>query len=319
MNTAHGAPGARVLGLGGYRPARVLSNDDIAAMGVDTHDEWIRDRVGIATRHIAAEDETVVDMAVAAGGKALAAAGVEPSDVDLVITATCTLETQLPGASASVASRLGIVAPGAFDLNAACAGFCYGLSVAADAVRCGSARTVLLIGAEKLSAWIDWTDRSTCIIFGDGAGAAVIGPSDTAGIGPVVWGSDGDKASTIAVASRTTFITMEGQAVFRWATTQMGKVALEACERAGVAPKDIAVAVPHQANLRIVEAVVRRLGAPDAVIARDIVDTGNTSSASVPLALSRLVERGEARSGDPVLVLAFGAGLTYAGQVLTCP
>ncbi len=318
MRSAAGSPGARILGLGHYRPAKVMSNAEIAEI-VDTSDEWIRSRVGVATRHVAADDESVVDMAVAAAGKAMAAAGASAADIDLVITATCTLESSLPGASATVATRLGIPNPGAFDLNAACAGFCYGLSVANDAIRGGSASRVLLIGAEKLSAWVDWTDRSTCIIFGDGAGAAVVGPSETTGIGPVVWGSDGTKASAIQIPQRGSPIQMEGQTVFRWATTMMGGVALEACRRAGVTPKDIKVVVPHQANLRIVDAIVRQLGATDAVVARDVVDSGNTSAASVPLALSRLVESGEARTGDQALVLAFGAGLTFAGQVLVCP
>ena len=318
MRAADSSPGARILGLGHYRPAKVMTNADIAKV-VDTSDEWIRSRVGVATRHVAADDESVVDMAVAAGGKALAAAGVDAGDIDLVVTATCTLEASLPGASATVATRLGIPSPGAFDLNAACAGFCYGLSVANDAIRSGSAGRVLLIGAEKLSAWVDWTDRSTCIIFGDGAGAAVVGPSGTTGIGPVVWGSDGNKASAIQISQRGAPIQMEGQTVFRWATTIMGGVALEACRRAGVSPKEIRVAVPHQANLRIVDAIVRQLGATEAVVARDIVDSGNTSAASVPLALSRLVETGEARTGDPALLLAFGAGLTFAGQVIACP
>ncbi len=318
MNSALGSPGARIMGLGHYRPSKVLTNHDIAKL-VDTSDEWIRDRVGIASRHIAADDESVVDMAVAAAGKALAAAGVEPDSIDLVVVASCTLEAPLPGASATVATRLGIPSPGAFDLNAACAGFCYGLTVANDAIRCGSARRVLLVGAEKLSAWVDWTDRGTCIIFGDGAGAAVVGPSETTGIGPVVWGSDGSKSAAITIPRRGALMQMEGQKVFRWATTAMGKVALEACRRAGVAPHDLSIVVPHQANLRIVEAIVRQLGATDAVVARDIVDSGNTSAASIPIALSRLVERGEARTGDEALVLAFGAGLTFAGQVITCP
>jgi 3-oxoacyl-[acyl-carrier-protein] synthase-3 len=318
VNSVTGSPGARILGLGHYRPSKVLTNHDIAQL-VDTSDEWIRDRVGVVSRHVAADDESVADMAVAAAGKAMAAAGVEASGIDLVVAASCTLEAPLPGASATIATRLGIPSPGAFDLNAACAGFCYGLSLANDAIRCGSARQVLLVGAEKLSAWVDWNDRSTCIIFGDGAGAAVIGPSETTGIGPVVWGSDGSKAAAITISERGAPIHMEGQAVFRWATTMMGKVALEACGRAGIAPEDIAIVVPHQANLRIVDAIVRQLGATNAVVARDIVDSGNTSAASVPLALSRLVERGEARTGDEALVLAFGAGLTFAGQVITCP
>jgi len=318
VNDTIGASGARIMGLGHYRPARILSNDEIAET-VPTSDAWIRERVGIATRHIAAADESVVDMGVAAAGKAMAAAGVEPGEIDLVIAASCTLESSLPGAAATIATRLQIPGPGAFDLNAACAGFCYGLSLANDAIRMGSARRVLLVGSEKLSSWVDWTDRSTCIIFGDGAGAAVIGPSATSGIGPVVWGSDGSKAAAIHIPDRTTLMHMDGQAVFRWAITAMGAAAREACRRAGVDPQDIAIAVPHQANLRIVDAIVRQLGATNAVVARDIVDTGNTSAASVPLALSRLVEQGAARTGDLALLIAFGAGLTYAGQVITCP
>ena len=318
MTAAMVPAGARILGLGHYRPAKVITNEDIAQI-VDTTDEWIRSRVGVVTRHIAANDESVIDMAVAAAGKALATAGVEPSHIDLVITATCTLESSIPSASAIIATRLGIPKPGAFDLNAACAGFCYGLSVANDAVRGASASRVLLIGAEKLSAWVDWSDRSTCIIFGDAAGAAVVGPSETIGIGPVVWGSDGGKASAIQVADRGARIQMEGQTVFRWAISVMGGVALEACRRAGVAPKDLKVVVPHQANLRIVDAIVHQLKATEAVVARDIIDSGNTSAASIPLALSRLVETGDAHTGDPALVLAFGAGLTFAGQVIACP
>ena len=177
MQLTEAAPGARILAFGGYQPARVVTNDDLA-VSVDTTDEWIRSRVGIASRRIAAPDETVADMAVAAGGKALAASGLAASDIDLVIVATCTAEVPIPNVAATVATRLGIVAPGAYDLNAACAGFCYALGTASDAVRAGSSRHVLVIGAEKLSQWVDWTDRSTCIIFADGAGAAVVGRAD---------------------------------------------------------------------------------------------------------------------------------------------
>jgi 3-oxoacyl-[acyl-carrier-protein] synthase-3 len=222
-----------------------------------------------------------------------------------------------------VATRLGITAPGAYDLNAACAGFCYALGTASDAVRAGSARNVLVIGAEKLSQWVDWTDRSTCIIFADGAGAAVVSPltdPDAApGIGPVVWGSDGGMADKIYIADRNSFIYQEGQAVFRWATTALHPVALKACEKAGVDPASLAAFVPHQANLRIVEAIARKLGAPQALVANDIVHAGNTSSASIPLALSRMIERGELSSGDAVLLLGFGAGISYAGQVIKVP
>jgi len=313
-----GAPYARILGLGEHRPAAVVTNDDLAAR-VDTNDQWIRDRVGVVSRRIAAPDESVVDMAAAAGGKAVAACGLQPADIDLVIVATCTMPSQIPNAAAQVAARLGIRAPGAFDVNAACAGFVYGVSTAASAVVSGTARHVLVIGAEKLSDWTDWDDRSTCIIFADGAGAAVVGPSDTPAIGPVAWGSAGDLADTIEVKDRLSYLRQEGQAVFRWATTALVPVAREACELAGVDTAELAAFVPHQANLRIIEAIARKLGAGQAVLARDIVESGNTSSASIPLALCQLVERGEVASGAPTLLLGFGAGLTYAGQVVLCP
>ncbi|HXP22269.1 MAG TPA: beta-ketoacyl-ACP synthase III [Streptosporangiaceae bacterium] len=320
------AAGAKVLAFGGYQPARVVTNDELAAL-VDTNDEWIRSRVGIESRRLAAEDETVADMAVAAGGKALAASGLSPADIDLVIVATCTPEVMIPNTSAVVARRLGITAPGAFDLNAACAGFCYALAGAGDAVRAGSARNVLVIGAEKLSHWVDWTDRATCIIFADGAGAAVVGratgpdgsPDAVPGIGPVVWGSDGDMADKICIRDRNSFIFQEGQSVFRWATTALHPIAQQACEAAGVHPTELAVFVPHQANLRIVEALAKRLGAPQAKVATDIVTAGNTSSASIPLALSRMTEQGELASGDKALLIGFGAGVCYAAQVITIP
>ncbi len=322
MRLTEGSAGARILAFGGYQPARVLTNEELSAT-VDTTDEWIRSRVGIASRRIAGPDETVADMAVAAGGKALAGSGRSPADIDLVIVATCTPEVQIPNTAATVARRLGIDAPGAYDLNAACAGFCYALASASDAVRTGTATHVLVIGAEKLSQWVDWTDRSTCIIFADGAGAAVVGPladpQDAAGIGPVAWGSAGDMADKIYISDRDSFIIQEGQAVFRWATTALAPVALRACERAGVDPSELAAFVPHQANLRIIESIARKLGAPQAIVADDIVTAGNTSSASIPLALSRMIERGELPSGAPVLVMGFGAGICYAAQVITVP
>jgi 3-oxoacyl-[acyl-carrier-protein] synthase III len=320
MRLTEGHAGARVLAFGGYQPARVVTNDELS-QSVDTNDEWIRSRVGIASRRIAGPDETVGDMAVQAGGKALAASGLSPADIDLVIVATCTPEVQIPNVAAAVAKRLGIAAPGAYDLNAACAGFCYGLANAADAVRTGTARNALVIGAEKLSQWVDWTDRSTCIIFADGAGAAVVGPAvdDEPGIGPVFWGSDGDLADKIYIEDRNSFIIQEGQAVFRWATSALAPIAIRACEKAGVEPSELAAFIPHQANLRIVEAIARRLGAPNAVVASDIVTAGNTSSASIPLALSRMIERGEVASGSHALLLGFGAGMCYAAQVITVP
>jgi 3-oxoacyl-[acyl-carrier-protein] synthase-3 len=313
--------GARILAFGGYRPDTVVTNDDLAKR-VDTNDEWIRSRVGIQSRRIAGPDESVEDMATAAGGKALAASGLSPADIDLVIVATCSTILPMPSVAAIAAHRLGIVAPGAYDLNAACAGFCYALGTASDAVKAGSARNVLVIGAEKMSDWVDWDDRSTCIIFADGAGAAVVtatGEDEPSGIGPVVWGSAGDQGQKIQVTGRTGAITQDGQAVFRWATTAIAPVALRACERAGVSPADLSAFIPHQANLRIVEAIARKLGIPREKVADDIVHSGNTSSASIPLALSRMAEQGQLESGTPALLVGFGAGLSYASQVITLP
>ena len=310
--------GTKILGFGGYQPDKVVTNDDLSKI-VDTSDEWIRARVGIQSRRFARDDETVADMAEAAGAKALAASGLEPSEVDLVIVATCSTESPMPNVAATVAHRLGIPAPGAYDLNAACAGFCYGIGAASDSVRAGSARNVLVIGAEKMTSWIDMTDRSTCIIFADGAGAAVVGQSESAGIGPVVWGSAGDQAQKITIEGRNGSLKQDGQAVFRWATTAIAPVALEACRRAGVTPADITAFVPHQANLRIIEAIARKLGIPRERVADDIIHAGNTSSASIPLALSRMAEQGRLQPGTPALLIAFGAGLSYASQVITVP
>ncbi|RBY85926.1 beta-ketoacyl-ACP synthase III [Blastococcus sp. TF02A-26] len=313
-----GAPGARILGFGGYRPRRRVTNDELSQT-METNDEWIQSRVGIAERRWASDDETLVEMAVAAGGKALAASGVAPDDVDMVILASATLEHPIPGIGPQVAHRLGITRPGAFDLNAGCAGFCYSLEVASNAIRSGSARHVLIVGAERLTDVIDQTDRATAVIFADGAGAAVVGPADEPGIGPVAWGSDGDQSSAIEMAG-TGRIAMAGQAVYRWATTRLTATLEQAMAEAGVTVDDIDVFAPHQANLRIIESMHKRLGFPErTVVARDIVRTGNTSAASIPLALEALLESGEAKSGDLALVLGYGAGLTFAGQVLRIP
>ena len=314
-----GAPGARILGLGAYRPRRRVTNDDLAQV-MDTNDEWIQSRVGIAERRWASEDETLVEMAVAAGGKAIAASGLAPDEIDLVIVASASLRAPIPGIGPQVAHRLGVQRPGSFDLNAGCAGFCYALSVANDSIRAGSSRNALVVGVERLTDVTDQTDRTTAVIFADGAGAAVLGASDEPGIGPVAWGSDGDQYSAIEIAAGRTTMTMAGQAVYRWATTKLTDTLVEAMEKAGVGPADIDVFAPHQANLRIVESMTKRLGFPEStVIARDIVQAGNTSAASIPLALTALQESGEAKSGDLALVLGYGAGLTYAGQVLRLP
>jgi 3-oxoacyl-[acyl-carrier-protein] synthase-3 len=264
-------------------------------------------------------DETMIDMAVAAASKAMANSGVAPTEVDLVILATCTGKQQVPGGAAELASRLGIDSPGAYDINAACAGFVYALNAASNAVITGQARTVLVVGSEKLTDYVDLRDRGTGIIFADGAGAAVVTVSESVGIGPVVWGSDGDNAGAITTDAETATLRQEGQSVFRWATSKMGDVALQACAEAGLQPSQLAGFVPHQANLRIIDLIAKKLNAPNVVVARDIITSGNTSSASIPIALSKMLERGEITSGAPVLLVGFGAGLTYAGQVILAP
>jgi 3-oxoacyl-[acyl-carrier-protein] synthase-3 len=328
LATPAGSAGARIIGLGAHLPARVVGNDEIAPR-IDSSDEWIRVRSGIATRRFAAPDETVADMAVEAGAKAIAAAGVDPGGIDLVIFGSCTHALQVPGAAAEVALRLGTGGAGALDLNAACASFCYGLATANDAVRSGSARFALVIGAERLTNVLDLDDRSTAFLFGDGAGAAVVGPAAEPAIGPVTWGSDGSLRELIAqlpptVDDRTEAglppLRMDGTAVFRWAVTELADLARRACAAAGIELAELGAFVPHQANLRIIDALVRSLQLPDSVVvARDVVDVGNTSSASIPLALTRMVETGHVPSGTPALLLGFGAGMTYAGQVVLTP
>ncbi|MFL6239129.1 MAG: beta-ketoacyl-ACP synthase 3 [Actinomycetes bacterium] len=319
---------ARILGLGAHLPARVVGNEEIAA-AIGSSDEWIVQRSGITHRHFAAPDETVVDMAVAAAGKSIAAAGVDPGDVDFVLLGSCTHESSVPGGAAEVATRIGAAGAGALDINAACASFCYALAAANDAIRSGSARRVVVVGADRFTNVLDHTDRNTAFLFGDGAGAAVVGAADVAGIGPVVWGSDGTLRGLIAQPSARDamrseagmpVVRMDGPAVFRWAVTAIAPIALRACAAAGVELSDLGAFVPHQANARIIDALVRALRLPNSVVvARDVVNVGNTSSASIPLALARLAESGEVPSGAPVLLVGFGAGLTYAAQVVLMP
>jgi len=308
----------RLLGVGGYLPSRTLTNAQLETM-VETTDQWILERTGIATRHIAADDESVATMAVEAGAKAIAASGIDATDIDLVLSATCSMPYAVPGAAATIAHSLGIPAPGACDVNAGCASFTYAMAWAADAIKAGSARRVLVTGSEKISPYIDYTDRGVCIIFGDGAGAAVVAADDRGGIGPVIWGSDGAQAAAIQVPAGEQYLRMDGASVFRWATSQMVDVARRACAAGGVKVEDLAAFVPHQANLRIVDSLARSLKIPDELVARNVVHTGNTSAASVPLALDRLAQEGRLPSGEPMLLMAFGAGLTYAAQVVNCP
>ncbi|HEX6327832.1 MAG TPA: beta-ketoacyl-ACP synthase III [Jiangellaceae bacterium] len=322
---------SRIVGIGGYRPARSVPNAEIIH-NIDSSDEWIRTRSGIASRRWANDEETVIAMSLEAAGKALAQAGLTPDQIGCVVVSTVTHLYQTPSAAAEIAYKLGTNRAAAFDISAACAGFCYGLGLASDMVRGGTADYVLVIGVERLSDLTDHNDRSTAFLFADGAGAAVVGPSGEPAIGPVVWGSDGAHLDLIKQKQEwreamfgeggpeLPALVMQGNAVFRWASYEMAKVARQALEAAGVTAGDLDVFVPHQANDRITTAMARSLKLPDrVVIARDIVEQGNTSAASIPLALERLLETGEARSGQLALLIGFGAGLVYGAQVVRIP
>ena len=324
---------ARISGIGGYRPERVVPNAEIVD-AIDSSDEWIRERSGIRTRHRAAPDETVVDMSVAASTGAIAQAGITPEQIDAVLVATVTHPYQTPAAAPEIAARFGISAP-AMDLSAACAGYCHAVSVANDMVRVGTADHVLVIGVEKLSDFTDPHDRGSAFIFGDGAGAAVVSVSDRPGIGPTIWGSDGDRKGLITqrdswmelhapegtVGGRQwPAIVMEGPSVFRWAVWSMTEHAQAAMDAAGVAPEELSAFIPHQANVRIIDNLAKTLHLPaDLPIARDIETTANTSAASVPLAMERMLREGEIAPGGLALQIGFGAGLVWAAQVVEIP
>lgn len=321
---------SRILGLGAYRPAREITNQEVCEW-IDSSDEWIRTRCGIATRRFADASETLPVMAAAAGRAALEHAGLGAGDVDLVIVASMSDLVQTPPLAVSVAHALGAADAAAFDLSAACAGFPHALAVAADAVAAGSARHVLVVGAERMSDIVDRHDRGIGFMFADGAGAAVVGPSDEPGIGPVSRLADGDSLDALRMTTAwgdfradpalpAPFMTMDGRRVFRWAVENVVPGGLRALELAGVRPGELGAFVPHQANLRMIELLVERLGLPPEVaVGRDVVDAGNTSAASIPLALHRLLREGAAAEGAPALLIGFGAGLNYAGQVVLLP
>ncbi|MFD7321112.1 ketoacyl-ACP synthase III [Streptomyces sp. NPDC059875] len=353
IKPSKGAPYARIMGVGGYRPTRVVPNEVILEK-IDSSDEWIRSRSGISTRHWASAEETVTAMSVEASGKAIADAGIAPEQIGAVIVSTVSHFKQTPAVATEIADKIGAGKPAAFDISAGCAGFGYGLTLAKGMIVEGSAEYVLVIGVERLSDLTDLEDRATAFLFGDGAGAVVVGPSDEPHIGPSVWGSEGDKSETIkqtvpwneflpqaldfARAGGTPTgdvsklplneqgeikfpaITQEGQAVFRWAVFEMAKVAQQALDAAGITADDLDVFIPHQANMRIIDSMVKTLKLPEHVtVARDVETTGNTSAASIPLAMERLLATGKAKSGDTALVIGFGAGLVYAATVVTLP
>ncbi|MEV4106588.1 beta-ketoacyl-ACP synthase 3 [Nonomuraea sp. NPDC049695] len=310
--------GSRLVATGHYQPAKILTNEDLAAM-VDTSDEWISKRVGIRTRHVAETDESVADLAGHAAAKALAASGLAASDIDLLLIATCTQTERAPNVASRVAARLGVPGAALMDVGVSCSGFTHALALADQAIRAGAAINALVVGADKMTAVTDWTDRTTCVLTGDGAGAAVVSAAAEAEIGPVVWGSAPELGTAVRIEGTPTRFSQDGQTVYRWATTQLPDIARRACERGGVRPEDLAAVVFHQANLRIIEPLAAKLGAVNAIVARDVVDSGNTSAASVPLALSKLLERGEVPSGAPMLLFGFGGNLSYAGMIVRCP
>jgi 3-oxoacyl-[acyl-carrier-protein] synthase-3 len=345
LRTSTGAAFSRIMGIGGYRPRRIVDNAEIVTY-IDSSDEWIRTRSGIVERRWASPDETIQMMSVSAIRKAIERADVEPGQIDTVIVSTVTHLSQTPAIATSIAHELGATGAAAFDISAACAGFCYMVAMADALIRSGASKYVAIVGVERLSDLTDIHDRSTAFIFADGAGAAVIGPSDVPAIGPVVWGSDGEQADLItqtqpwdtaiprhergkpadadavAVPGEATWpvLRMNGNPVFKWASYAMAKTAAEAMDAAGIQPEDLDVFVPHQANNRITDAMFRALKLPsDVVIARDIIHHGNTSAASIPLAIETLLESGQATSGQTALIIGFGAGLVYAGQVITLP
>ena len=338
----------RIMGVGAYRPSVIVTNEDVCQW-IDSSDEWIRQRTGIITRHRAPADVSVIDMAEGAAREALQKAGIEASQLGAVIVSTVTHPYATPSAAASLADRLGATPAPAFDISAACAGYCYGIAQGDALVRSGAASYVLVVGAEKLSDVIDNTERTISFLLGDGAGAVVIGPSDTPGIGPSVWGSDGSKWDAIgmthsmldirelaltgkrgaAVSDEEAAVTdaslwptlrQDGQTVFRWAVWEMAKVAQQALDAAGIRSEDLAAFIPHQANMRIIDEMAKKLHLPATVkIARDIADAGNTSAASIPLATHRLLEENPELSGGLALQIGFGAGLVFGAQVVVLP
>ena len=324
-----GAAHTRIYAYGAARGENAVPNDDIIEP-INSSDEWIRQRTGIVTRVRANAETDAIDLASDAAAEAIQRSGVAPEQIDAVIVATISNPKQTPSVSAIVADRVGANPAAAYDLNAACAGFAYGVAQADALIRAGAAHYAVVIGTEKLSDIVDPTDRSISFLLGDGAGAAVIGPSDTPGIGPTVWGSDGSKSDAVGMNHTLTefrdgaapwpTLRQEGPTVFRWAVWEMVKVAREAIEKAGITVDDLAAFVPHQANMRIIDEFAKQLKLPESVvIGRDIETTGNTSAASIPLATHRLLEEHPNLSGGLALQIGFGAGLVFGAQVVVLP
>jgi len=321
---------SRILSVGSFRPSRIVPNSEIVDR-IESSDEWIRERSGIESRRFASKEETVIAMSKAASEQALKRAGIAMSEVDAVIMATVSYPYQTPSGATELIRELGNPRAAAFDISAACAGFCYGLGMASDLIRAGTAKYVLLVGVERLTDFTDPDDRGTAFIFADGAGAVLVGPSDERGIGPMVWGSDATNREAISLepswieirdASEKSWpeISMAGQTVFRWAVYEMAPMALKAIEKAGLTVETLDAFIPHQANLRIIDALAKAMKLPERVaIAKDVRTAGNTSAASIPLAMDALLSERPDLHGKSALMIGFGAGLVYAGQVALLP
>ncbi|MBK9698241.1 MAG: ketoacyl-ACP synthase III [Propionibacteriaceae bacterium] len=328
LKASVGSPFARILSVGAATPSRVIDNEYLLQY-IDSSDEWITQRTGIRERRWIGEDEDIKTLSLTAGRQAIERAGVDVAEIDAVILSTISHYHQTPALAPQLATELGLTDAAAFDISAACAGFSYGLAQAEALVRSGQARYVLLIAGETISEITDLTDRGTAFLFGDGAGAVLVGPSETNGIGPVVWGSDGSQAGVIwqtkswqdAVADGTwPKLGMDGRAVFKWATGFIAQAAKKALEEAGITADQLDVFIPHQANNRITDTLLRYLKLPEnVVVARTIQTLGNNSAATIPMAMDALLASGEAKSGQTALIIGFGAGLVYAGQVITLP
>lgn len=329
LNQSETVEFSRIYSVGAARGDLTVTNDDIAGP-INSSDEWITQRTGIVTRKRASKDRSLMDMAVEASNEAIMKAGIQPSEIEAVIFSTITHPYQTPSAAALLTELIGANPAPAFDISAACAGYCYGIAQADSLVRSGTAKYVLVVGGEKLSDFIDPTDRSISFLLGDGAGAAIVGPSDKPGISKSVWGSDGSKWEAVGMTgSLLDFrdgigawptLVQEGQTVFRWAVWEMVKVAKQALEVAGVKPEELNAIVMHQANERIIDEMAKQLALPaQVVVAKDIKTTGNTSAASIPLAMHALLEEGKIKSGDLALQIGFGAGLAFGAQVVVVP
>jgi 3-oxoacyl-[acyl-carrier-protein] synthase III len=322
---------AKILGMGSYVPERVLTNADFEKI-VETSHEWIMTRTGIAERHIARPDEDTSDMCVAAAREAFASTGVAPEEIDLVIAGTVTPDFRVPSLSCIIQKKLGLVNAATMDVVAACAGFIHGLSVAQAYIACGTFKRILVFGAEKLSTITDYTDRGTCILFGDAAGAAIVGKTDDdSGILAIHIKSDGRHDELLNIPAGGTHLPysgngsvdpklaklhMKGNEVFKYAVRHMGDAALKVITEAGLTPDQVDLLVPHQANIRIIKATAARLGMPMDKVYLNIEKYGNTSAASIPLALDHAVREGRIKKGDIVLGVAFGGGLTWGAVLL---